>query len=114
MSYYSPPKRREPMGARATRRAPFYGASKAKALGRSKKLCEGCGAGNVPLDPDHVFGRAGTGARLGWPWCDMPELIAMICRRCHDAKTDYGGPIAMLQDRAIRRFVTRGWAEGGS
>ena len=49
---------------------------------RSGGRCEGCGRRDVPLDPAHVFGRGNKG--IGEPWCSCPELMAALCRECHN------------------------------
>jgi hypothetical protein len=113
-----------PSGARAIRRSAFYKRSKtalAIRLLRQGARCELCHRQGLGLDPEHVFGRVGTGAGLGWPWCDMPELLAGLCRECHDARTigkgrpDLGwvwADVESLRWAAVLRFVDRGESEG--
>ena len=74
---------------------------------RCRGLCEGCGCDlriNGGGDAHHIFGRAGTGARLGWPWCDLAENLAALCRACHDRITD--GTDGKL-DTALKRQALR-------
>jgi hypothetical protein len=112
----------QPTGRRHNRRAPFYRQTEAelgqrvRARGGSCALCSRRGLG---IQRHHVFGRAGTMGRLGWPWCDLPELSEGICPECHQAVTDMTitqgwtwADVVDLEWAAIGRFVDRGQDEG--
>lgn len=47
-------------------------------------LCDIDGCKNRYSDRAHLFGRAATGARLGEPWCSLPELCLALCRPHHN------------------------------
>jgi hypothetical protein len=47
-------------------------------------LCDIEGCKNRYSDRAHLFGRAATGARLGEPWCSLPELCLALCRQHHN------------------------------
>ena len=72
-------------------------------------LCDIAGCKNRYSDRAHLFGRSGTGARLGEPWCSLPELCLAVCREHHN-QLDRGGAaelLAQLRWQAIGRVTTR-------
>ena len=90
-------------------RAQFYAEQKQALKRRCGGRCEGCGVSLYKSggDCDHVWGRAGTGAGLGWPFCDHVSALAALCRSCHNAKTDERDPnlLGGLRRRSIDRMV---------
>lgn len=106
---YRAPKPVKAVSETRQRRAPFLAAEKTRLLRRVGNRCEGCGATGIDTDRHHVFGREGTGARLGFPWCHYAELSAALCRDCHTALTDGKRPEldARLKFDAIGRFAGR-------
>lgn len=69
-------------GAVAARREPWLEKTRKALRIRSGGRCEACGRRDVPLDPAHVFGRGSK--QIGEPWCSSPELMAALCRDCHN------------------------------
>ena len=72
-------------------------------LERDGARCVACHRGGE-LDPAHMFGRPGSGACLG-PIADRPELVALMCRRDHDAIDR--GEDTELRDRLRWEAVAR-------
>jgi hypothetical protein len=50
---------------------------KTQLLARASGRCEGCGSRDYRLDGAHLVGRGNKG--IGQPWCDLPELMAVLC-----------------------------------
>ena len=69
-------------GAVSARREPWLEKTRKALRVRSGGRCEACGRRDVPLDPAHVFGRGNKG--VGEPWASCPELMAALCRTCHN------------------------------
>jgi hypothetical protein len=69
-------------GAVSARREPWLEKTRKALRVRSGGRCEACGRRDAPLDPAHVFGRGNKG--VGEPWASCPELMAALCRECHN------------------------------
>lgn len=69
------------VGAAARRRSPEWLATVAAVRGRCHGNCEACGRACERVDPHHVFRR---GNRIERSVADLPELVAGLCRMCHD------------------------------
>lgn len=66
----------------------FYHQERQKLRNRCGARCDWCGVSLLEIggDPDHLWGREGTGARLGYPFCHLSECLAALCRHCHDER----------------------------
>lgn len=114
--YRPPVSKLKAQGKRANRRAAFEAQAKRALLQRigPRPCCASCGQGGIELTREHCFGRAGTGARLGFPWSELPELSEAVCAPCNTAFADGQEQSAHTRLRlaAIHRFVDRGMREG--
>ncbi len=72
-------------------------------------LCDITDCKNKYHDRAHLFGRAATGARLGEPWCSLPELCLALCRDHHNMiDRGLGGDLLKeLRWAAISRLVDK-------
>lgn len=72
-------------------------------------LCDIDGCKNRYSDRAHLFGRSATGARLGEPWCSLPELCLALCREHHNMiDRGLGGELlSQLRWKAIDRLGVR-------
>ena len=60
----------------------------------------------MDLQYHHVFGRPGSGACLGFPWSELPELGSALCwEQCHGPLTD--GKLPDLDERLKRAALAR-------
>lgn len=123
-------KRRTPVkkvGARGKRLAPVLAEMRRIVRRRSGGMCErrSCVFRAAP-GAHHVFGRGGTGARLGDRWANDTALCTDLCQGDHDlvtrgdqaldyelkwaaicrlaVKYDWGVPVAMITDN-LNDFV---------
>lgn len=79
-------RRRKPIakvGARGKRLAPLLNQLRRAVRERSKGWCEVNGCRLKASDCHHVFGRGGTGARLGDRWANHPALGTDLCYGHH-------------------------------
>lgn len=88
-------------------RAWFYAEQKAALKRRCGGKCEGCGVSVLEqgADSHHIFGREGSGAGLGYPWCHLVDNLAVLDRHCHDGVTD--GTDRELDTRLKRAALMR-------
>lgn len=70
----------KPIGARGAQRQSASAATKQIVIEREHGFCE-AGCGHEAVDPHHLFGRDN---QIPWKWANRPELVAALCRKCHD------------------------------
>lgn len=97
-------------------RSLYYAEQKKLLKARCGGRCEVCYASLFEQggDSDHVWGRTGTGARLGWPFCDMVECLAALCRECHEERPTTPDIDYVVKTRSLWRLSKRFGIELGS
>lgn len=69
-----------PVGTRGGERRVASARTKQIVMEREQGFCE-AGCGHAAADPHHLFGRDN---QIAWKWGNRPELVAALCRPCHD------------------------------
>jgi hypothetical protein len=90
-------------------RAWFYDAQKRLLKARCGGMCEWCGTSlwEQGGDADHLWGREGTGARLGFPFCHLVECLAALCRPCHEKRPTDIVMASTLRWRSVHMLAKR-------